>query len=114
MTGYPYGLHGSIRAVPGKRDALLELLLETARTTPSMPGCRLYLVSTVPGDPDAVAVTEVWDDKAAHDTSLALDRVRSVIARARPFIAGIGASSEFRPVGGLTPDGLLVSPDRSG
>jgi quinol monooxygenase YgiN len=66
-----------------------------------MPGCRLYVVSEVPSEPDAIAITEVWDDKAAHDASLQLDRVRSVIGRARPLIAGMDAGLELRPVGGL-------------
>ena len=65
-----------------------------------MPGCRLYVVSEVPSEPDAVSVTEVWDDKAAHDASLQLERVRAAIAKARPLIAGMGGSLELRPVGG--------------
>jgi quinol monooxygenase YgiN len=66
-----------------------------------MPGCRLYLVSLVPHDADAIAVTEVWDDKASHDASLTLESGRETIGRARPLIAGMGPSSELRPVGGL-------------
>ena len=67
-----------------------------------MPGCRLYIVSTVPGDPDAVAVTEIWDDRAMHAASLALDSVRALIARARPLIAEMGSPIEFEPVAGMT------------
>ncbi len=92
-----YGLQGKMIAKPGQRDALLELLLGASR---SMPGCRLYVVSEVPSEPDAIAVTEVWDDKAAHDGSLQLERVRATIAKARPLIAGMGESVELRPVGG--------------
>ena len=96
-----YGLHGTIRARPGQRDGLLAILLEAASNAPAMPGCRLYLVSLVPGDADAIAVTEIWDDKVSHDASLSLERVREIIGRAKPLIAGMGASSEFHPVGGL-------------
>jgi quinol monooxygenase YgiN len=94
-----YGLQGTLLAKPGQRDALLELLLQSSGGEP-MPGCRLYVVSEVPGEPDAIAVFEVWDDKAAHDASLQLDRVRATIRQARPLIAGMGASVELRPVGG--------------
>ena len=66
-----------------------------------MPGCRLYIVSLVPDDADAVAVTEVWDDKASHDASLTLESVRETIGRARPIIAEFGPSSEFHPAGGV-------------
>ena len=98
-----YGLQGRIVATPGRRDALLALLREAARGEP-MPGCRLYVVSEIPGEPDAVAVTEIWDDKASHDASLRLERVRSVIGRARPLIAKMGESLELRPIGGLGVD----------
>lgn len=65
-----------------------------------MPGCRLYILSEVPAQPDAIDVFEVWDDKAAHDASLQLDGIRATIATARPLIAGMGDSLELRPVGG--------------
>ena len=96
-----FGLHGTIRAKPGQRDALLEILLQASNGAPRMPGCRLYIVSVVPDDADAVAVTEIWDDKASHDASLTLESVRETIGRARPFIDGFGTSFEFGPVGGL-------------
>jgi quinol monooxygenase YgiN len=94
-----YGLQGKMVATAGRRDALLALLREGTRGEP-MPGCRLYVVSEVPSEPDAIAIFEVWDDKAAHDESLQLERVRTLIAKARPFIAGMGESVELRPVGG--------------
>jgi quinol monooxygenase YgiN len=94
-----YGLQGKLIAQPGQRDALVALLLEASQGG-RMPGCRLYLVSEIPSDPDAIAITEVWDDKAAHDASLQLESVRSVIAKGRPLIAGMGESVELRPVGG--------------
>jgi quinol monooxygenase YgiN len=65
-----------------------------------MPGCRLYLVSEVVGEPDAIAITEVWDDQAAHDASLQLPSVRAVIAKGRRLILSMGESLELRPVGG--------------
>jgi quinol monooxygenase YgiN len=94
-----YGLQGKMMAKPGQRDALLALLLEASRG-PAMPGCRIYIVSEVPAEPDAIAILEVWDDQAAHDASLRLERVRAVIAKGRPLIAAIGESVELRPIGG--------------
>ena len=94
-----YGLQGRMVAKPGQRDALLALLLEASRGTP-MPGCRLYIVSEVPAEPDAIAITEVWNDKAAHDASLQLETVRALIAKARPLLASMAEPLELRPVGG--------------
>ncbi len=52
-----YGRHGTIRAHPGQRDALLAILLDASRNAHAMPGRRLYVVSTVADDADAVALT---------------------------------------------------------
>jgi quinol monooxygenase YgiN len=93
-----YGLQGKMLAKPGQRDALVALLLDA--TGAAMPGCRLYVVSEIHGEPDAIAITEVWDDRAAHDASLQLDSVRALISKARPLIASMGESLELRPVGG--------------
>ena len=86
--------------MPGQHDALLAILLDAANAAPGMPGCRLYLVSLVPEDADAIAVTEVWDDQASHDASLSLPDVRATVSRARPLIAGSGGSTVFHPVAG--------------
>jgi quinol monooxygenase YgiN len=94
-----YGLQGKMVAKPGQRGALLALLLEASRGVP-LPGCRLYVVSEVAAEPDAIAITEVWDDRDAHQASLTLERVRALIARARPLIASMGQPVELRPVGG--------------
>jgi quinol monooxygenase YgiN len=104
-----YGRYGTIRAKPGQRDALLAILAE-GTGAPSMPGCRLYLVGAVVDDPDAIAVTEVWDDAASHRASLSLEGVQRTIAKARPLIAGFGPSSEFVPVSGAT----ILSSQRRG
>ena len=99
-----YGRHGIIRATPGQRDALLAILVDVARGAGAMPGCRLYLVGPARDDADAIAVTEVWDDQAAHVASLSLPSVRAAIAGARPLIAGMGDASEFDVVAGLEDD----------
>lgn len=95
-----YGLHGSIRAHPGKRDALLEHLLEAAGLMRSAPGCELYAVSIVETDDDAVWVTEIWRTQEDHDASLAIPAVGELIGRARPFIAGMGESQTLSVRGG--------------
>lgn len=93
------GLQGKMVAKPGQREALLALLLEASRAS-DLPGCRLHVVSEVPSEPDAIAITEVWEDRAAHAASLQLERVRALIAKAQPLIAEMGQPLELRPVGG--------------
>lgn len=92
-----YGLIGKIKAVPGKRDALVAILLEGVS---GMPGCLSYVVAHDPKDTDAIWVTEVWDSQASHKASLDLPSVREAITRGRPLIAGFEQSFETTPIGG--------------
>ncbi len=92
-----YGLIGKMLAVPGQRDALIDILLEGLS---AMPGCLSYIVARDPSDPDALWITEVWDTPESHQASLGLPSVRQAIALGRPLIAGFGERFETLPVGG--------------
>ena len=93
-----YGLIGRIRAVPGKRQALADILLGG---TGGMPGCLSYVIAEDPADPDVLIVTEVWTDQAAHRGSLQLDSVKAAIAKGRPLIAGFDSQVETNVLGGI-------------
>ena len=105
-----FGLIGKMRAQPGKRDALLEILLEA---TVAMPGCLNYVVARDPADRDAIWITEVWTDAESHKASLALPSVQAAIARARPLIAGFDSSVPTEPVGGVGIAGKPAQPGAS-
>ena len=93
-----FGLIGKMRATPGKRDELVEILLQG---TGSMPGCLNYIVAADPEDADAVWITEVWTDEASHKASLSLPDVQAAIAKARPILAGFDSQTRTTPLGGL-------------
>ncbi|MCR4267334.1 putative quinol monooxygenase [Nitratireductor sp. ZSWI3] len=93
-----FGLIGKMRAQPGKRDALLEIL---RKGTGGMPGCLSYVIARDPQDADAVWITEVWDSEESHRNSLSLPSVQAAIAEARPLIAGFDSSVRTEPVGGV-------------
>jgi quinol monooxygenase YgiN len=95
-----FGLCGIMNAQPGQRDALLGLLLEAAGLVADLPGCEVWIVNTMPDDPDAIWVTEVWRSEAEHAASLTNEDVRAIIARARPLIAGFGERFTLEPIGG--------------
>jgi quinol monooxygenase YgiN len=97
QAGTSYGLIGRIRSVPGKRADLAAILLGG---TGSMPGCRAYIVAEDAKDADALWITEVWDDAAAHAASLRLPAVQDAIRRGRPLIAGFDSRVELKPLGG--------------
>lgn len=93
-----YGLIGKIRAKPGQREALIAILVEAVS---GLPGCLSYVVAQDAADPDAIWVTEAWDNQASHEASLALPSVKDAIARGRPLIAGFDQRTETVPIGGL-------------
>lgn len=93
-----FGLIGKMRAEPGKREALIAILLEG---TEGMPGCLSYVIATDPADADAIWITEVWDDETSHKASLSLPAIQAAISRARPMIAGFDSQVRTVPVGGV-------------
>jgi quinol monooxygenase YgiN len=93
-----YGLIGKMTALPGKRDALIAVLLEGID---AMPGCLSYIVAEDPADPNAIWVTEVWDKKASHEASLSLPAVKEAIRKGKPLIAKFDQSTVITPVGGV-------------
>jgi quinol monooxygenase YgiN len=92
-----YGLIGKMKAAPGQRDALIDILLEGVS---EMPGCLSYVVARDPADPEAIWVTEVWDSQNSHQASLSLPSVKAAMARGRPLIASFDQYIETAPVGG--------------
>lgn len=92
-----HGLIGKIVAVPGQRDALAQILLEGIG---AMPGCLSYIVAEDLSDANAIWVTEVWEDAAAHRASLSLPSVQAAIAKGRPLIADFAPGTLTRPIGG--------------
>jgi quinol monooxygenase YgiN len=92
-----YGLIGKIKAISGRREELIFILSGNAG---QMPGCLSYVVARDSADPDAVWVTEVWQDRASHENSLSLPAVQRAVSQGRPLIAGFGERFETEPVGG--------------
>ena len=92
-----YGLIGKIKSAPGKRDELINILVEGVS---GMPGCLSYVVLRDLADEDALWVTEVWDSQESHKASLTLPSVQEAIQKGRPLIAGFEQRVELEPVGG--------------
>ena len=93
-----YGLIGKMTTAPGQRDALIQILLGG---TGDMPGCLSYIVAKDPNEPDALWITEVWENEASHKASLSTPAVQQAIARGRPLIAGFSNRTITTPVGGV-------------
>ena len=94
-----YGLFGKIAAQPGRRDDLIGYLLQAAKLLERNRDCVHYVVSSS-DEPEAVWVSEVWTDEAAHDASLEPEDIRALIQEARPLIAGMSDQTRLNVHGG--------------
>jgi quinol monooxygenase YgiN len=103
-----YGLVGKLNAVEGQRDALAANLLRAAELMQSVPGCLLYVVNTSDNEPNAVWVTEIWQDEAAHGASLSMPGVRDLIKATMPLLSSAPEGTRFTPIGGKGLDRLRV------
>lgn len=92
-----YGLIGKIIAKTGKREELIEILLDGIT---DMPGCLSYIVSKDLEDDDGIWITEVWDSKESHQASLSLPSVKEAIKQGRPLIEDFGKQMELETMGG--------------
>jgi quinol monooxygenase YgiN len=95
-----FGMFGKITAVEGKRDQLVGILLAAAKAMNSLEECELYIVSVKDDEPNAIWVTEVWQDEHAHQASLSLDAVKMLIQQGRPLIEAMETIQTFSPQGG--------------
>lgn len=84
--GGRFSVYGRMTARPGQRDELVERFRDVLRI--GIPGLEWCSISTVLDDPDAVWVTQIWADRAAHDTGTRSDAVASATDRVMSLVAG--------------------------
>lgn len=94
-----FSMYGKITSHAGKREELVQLLLEASCNLEDVDGCELYIINVAEDDPDVIWVTEQWRDAEAHTASLKNEQVLMIIGRAKPLIANIDPV-HLRPVGG--------------
>ena len=95
-----YAMTGKLTARPGQRAEMTDVLLRAAKVVSGLSGCKMYLVCEDVSNENMVWVFEIWDDKEAHDASLLDERVRALIAEARPMMGGAPGGAELRVAGG--------------
>ena len=82
-----YGYQGSLKAKAGKGKELADILLSASKN--EMLGCHIYLIAQDSMDEDLIRITEVWDSKELHDSSLKIESVRQSISQAMPLLDGM-------------------------
>jgi quinol monooxygenase YgiN len=93
-----FGLFGTFVAGDGQRDELVGHLLRAAALLGDDPACLQYVVGTH-GETE-VSIFELWDDEAAHDSSLQREDIRGIINIARPLIATMASQTRLEVQGG--------------
>ena len=90
-----YGLIGKFRALPGRRDDLVNLMKSGSAP---MPGCISYVLATDPSDPDLIWITEVWETQAQHADSVQIPAIAETIRQAMPLITSFDMHHHVTPV----------------
>lgn len=73
-------------ARPGERDALIERFKELLQI--GVPGLESFSINAALDDPDTIWVTQIWTDKAAHDTGTRSDIVVAATERVMSLVTG--------------------------
>lgn len=94
-----FGMVGKFICEASNRDKLVDILSEAADLMAEQAACNFYIISTDANDETAIWVMELWDNKDAHDQSLTLPDVRSLIEKAMPMITGTDGAS-LNPISG--------------
>lgn len=97
-----YLLNGKLTAKQGKRDELSQLLIEASKLVSKAQGCRLYVIGIDDNDHESLFVTEIWDTRDDHDSSLDGEGVRELLSKAMPLLDGYPTKGqELEIVGGF-------------
>jgi quinol monooxygenase YgiN len=95
-----YGLLNKLTAKPGKRQQVVEILLESGKLFDDNPACLLYLVSESTNDPNLVWIVDLWTSQEEHADALKAPELRPFVEKAMPLLEGMPEQIEIRPVGG--------------
>jgi quinol monooxygenase YgiN len=93
-----YGLIVKVTVAPGKREAMIGLLRQSAA---EMPGCFSYVVAADAAQAEVLWVTEVWDSVGSHDAALSLPAVKAVIPRSKELVVEFEKIAVTNPVWGV-------------
>lgn len=85
--GKMFSVYGRLTALPGRRDELIDLLHEGFRAGGDDSGLLAFTINASLDDPDTLWLTQLWADKAAHDTTTRSAPVGAVSRRVPPLLA---------------------------
>lgn len=100
-----YALINKMTTNPGRRQEVIDLMLEAGAPFDDDPACLLYLVSAASDDPDVIWVQDLWTDEAAHVAAMSTEEMSGYVKQAMPLLTGMPEQIEVQPSGGKYPAG---------
>jgi quinol monooxygenase YgiN len=95
-----YALINKMTVKPGKRDEVINIMLEAGKPFDDNPACVLYLVYRDASDPQVIWVEDVWTNKDDHAAAMSNPAMRSFIAQTMPLLEGMPEQIEVELAGG--------------
>ena len=98
-----YALINKMTVQAGKRDAMIEILIESGKAFNDNPACELYLISKDKNNESVIWVQDFWVDSASHKAAMADDGMKQYIQKSMPLLAGMPEQFEIVAIGGKHP-----------
>lgn len=88
-------LYATLRALPGRRETLRDLLTALAADVRAEPGCERFMVYTLASDPDLFHVQEMYRDDDAFAAHMATEHGRVFNQTITSLVEGGGSEVVF-------------------
>ncbi|WP_262694407.1 putative quinol monooxygenase [Kordiimonas aquimaris] len=90
-------MHGVIVKITAKHEKRDELAAILQAGTRNLPGCISFVIAKDMFEPELLWITEVWENKQAHEASVTSQAVRDNIAKARKIMENMSIVTATEP-----------------
>lgn len=98
-----HGLVNKLTAKPGKREQVVQILIESERIFDDNPACQMYLVTESTEDPEVIWVIDLWSNAEEHSEALKAPELKPFVQEAMGLLEGVPEQIAVHPVGGKAP-----------
>jgi quinol monooxygenase YgiN len=100
-----FALLNRLTTKPGRRDRVVEILLESGKLFDDNLACRLYLVAESADDPNVIWVADLWTSEEEHTDALKAPEMQPFVEECMPLLKGMPEQIRVLPVGGKVSGG---------
>jgi quinol monooxygenase YgiN len=95
-----YALINKMTTKPGKRQEVIDIMLESGKLFNDNPSCLMYVVAASVNDPNVIWVQDIWENKEDHESAMQSDEMSAFIKQAMPLLEGMPEQFPIELVGG--------------